>query len=352
MVVRWSSGKSGLHSIGKTFGPSNFLCHLDLSRNGSVGDEGIESFAIAAITSAGSNSTSFPSLETLILSECNIGPTGMQSLSDLLLGCQNNRMTPLDLSINSNPIGPNGCEALSNLCAIPDRGSVLSHLRLSQCSIGDAGIIILSNAASANPCIGLTVLDLSDNNITSDGARTFAASLVNSWPNLVELNFSKNELGCEGVTSVTGSLVSMGDGINNKSATERNSTSKNIDLSGTSCGIEGAKAALQSTGLVTLRLFDNKLGSAGFHSIATLLRGGHQSIENLDLGGNNADEESVVAVLNAIADKTENGPASKLSVLEIGGNKFGDEAQEALEKLSRVWPLLDVAHDKPVREEN
>jgi hypothetical protein len=126
----------------------------------------------------------------------------------------------------------------------------------------------------------------------------------------------------------------------------------NLDLSGTSCGIEGAKAALRSSGLVTLRLFNNKLGSAGFHSIATLLRGGHQSIENLDLGGNNADEESVVAVLNAIADKTEIGLASKLSVLEIGGNKFGDEAQEALETLRRVWPSLDVAHDKPVREEN
>lgn len=352
MVVHWSSGRSGLHSIGKTLAPSSFLCHLDLSRNGSVGDEGIESFAIAATRSAGYRNTAFPSLEKLILSECNIGPTGMQHLSILVLGSKNNRISPIDLSINSNPIGPNGCEALSKLCAIPGRGSVLSHLRLSQCSIGDEGIVLLSNAATANPCIGLTVLDISENNITSDGARTFAASLVNSWPNLAELNFSKNELDCEGVTSVMGALVSRCDRMDNDPAKERNSTLENLDLSGTSCGIEGAKAALRSSGLVTLRLFNNKLGSAGFHSIATLLRGGHQSIENLDLGGNNADEESVVAVLNAIADKTEIGLASKLSVLEIGGNKFGDETQEALEKLRRVWPSLDVAHDKPVREEN
>jgi hypothetical protein len=38
-------------------------------------------------------------------------------------------------------------------------------------------------------------------------------------------------------------------------------------------------------------------------------------------------------------------------VLEIGGNKFGDKAMEALTKLKQVWPHLDVAHDKPIQEE-
>lgn len=324
---------------------------LDLSRNGSIGDEGVESFTIAAMQAAGSCSTPFPSLEKLVLSECNIGPMGMQYLSALVLGCQSNRITPIDLSISSNPIGPRGCEALSKLCAISSRGSMFSHIRLSQCSIGNEGIQLLSTAASANPCIGLQVLDLSENSITSDGASSFAVSLLNSWPTLVELNLSKNELDSDGVVSVLESLVSRGGEVGNDPAKERNSTLKSLDLSCTNCGVDGAKAGLMSNGLTTLRLFNNKLGSIGFHSIATLLKGGHPSIENLDLGGNNADEEAVVALLNAIADKTENGPASKLSVLEIGGNKFSDEAQEALEKLRQAWPLLDVAHDKPIREE-
>ncbi len=311
----------------------------------------MESFAIAATKSVGISAPSFPSLEKLVLSECNIGPMGMLSLSNLLLGRENSRIKPVDLSINSNPIGSRGCEALSKLCAVPGRGSVLSHLQLSQCSIGNEGITLLSTAASANLCISLKVLDLSENSITSDGTRSLAASLLKSWPTLVELNLSKNELESEGVASVLGALVSRDSAIKSDPANERNSTLKILDLSCTSCGIEGAKAALRSGGLATLRLFNNKLGSVGFHSIATLLQGGHPSIENLDLGGNNADEVSVVAVLNAIAYKTENGPASKLSVLEIGGNKFGDEAQEALEKLRHAWPSLDVAHDKPVREE-
>ena len=114
-----------------------------------------------------------------------------------------------------------------------------------------------------------------------------------------------------------------------------------------------------SGGLTTLRLFNNRLGSDGFYAIAPLLRGGHPSIENLDLGGNNADEDAVVALLNSIADNNttagttineESNFASTLSVLEIGGNKFGNDAMEALNRLKLVSPKLDVAHDKPIQE--
>ena len=73
-------------------------------------------------------------------------------------------------------------------------------------------------------------------------------------------------------------------------------------------------------------------------------------IEYLDLGGNNAEEDSVVRLLDSIADKKDDSTQSKLAVLEIGGNKFGDKAMEALTRLQSVWPDLDVAHDKPVGE--
>ena len=112
-----------------------------------------------------------------------------------------------------------------------------------------------------------------------------------------------------------------------------------------------------SGGLTTLRLFNNRLGSDGFYAIAPLLQGGHPSIENLDLGGNTADEDAVVALLNSIADNNTgttinegNNFTSTLSVLEIGGNKFGNDAMEALNRLKLVFPKLDVAHDKPIQE--
>ena len=148
-------------------------------------------------------------------------------------------------------------------------------------------------------------------------------------------------------------MASLMECLVKRSEIHNSASITNLDLSCscTNCGIEGARATLMNgTHLTTLRLFNNRLGSNGFHSIAPLLRGGHSSIVNLYLGGNNADEDAVVVLLNAIADKEGCTFTSKLAVLEIGGNKFGDAAMEALNHLNVSWSKLDVAHDKPVRE--
>jgi Ran GTPase-activating protein (RanGAP) involved in mRNA processing and transport len=344
------SGKDGLRAIGKTFASSKYLSQIDLSRNNNVGNEGIASLVMAAKERAGNATVAFPSLEKLILSECNIGPSGMQSLAEVFSGADANRCKLIYLAISSNPIGSEGCETLARLIAMPEKGSILSCLYISQCSIGNEGVKLLSNAATSNSCIGLTILDLSENSITSDGARVFAESLVGSWPSLVELKLANNDLGSVGVTSVMESLRTRRVWATNDADMTKNQSLQNLDLTCTGCEKEGAIAALNSICLTTLRLFNNRLGSEGFRSCSTLLRGGHISIESLDLGGNNADEESVVVLLNAIADKVDDGIASKLAVLEIGGNKFGAKAMEALTQLKQVWPRLDVAHDKPIDE--
>mmetsp|Transcript_17642 Transcript_17642/g.38233 ORF Transcript_17642/g.38233 Transcript_17642/m.38233 type:complete len:484 (-) Transcript_17642:74-1525(-) len=342
-------GKDGMQAIGKTFGASRCVTYIDLSRN-AIGSEGITCMANAIKEKSKGCSLGFPSLEKIILSECNISSSGVHSLSEIIFGEGSNRCESIHLAIGSNPIEAEGCGALSKLCSIPGRGSMISHLQLSQCSIGDEGVKLLSSAAMSNSCTWLTFLDLSDNSITKDGAETFAKSLTKSWPDLVELKLAQNELGAEGVTSVMEALVTSGDAIIDGPAEKKNSTLQNLDLSCTNCGINGAKSTLLSGALTTLRLFDNRLGSVGFNALSPLLEGGHPTIENLDLGGNSAGEEAVVSLLNSIADRREEGPESKLSVLEIGGNKFGDNALEALNELKRVKPLLDVAHDKPVRE--
>lgn len=360
-------GKDGVQAIGTAFSSSKSLTQLDLSRNNSIRCEGI--LGLASSSSAASTKKKaendgpwvvvcpFPSLEKLILSDCNINSSGVQSLADIILGPgeenKNNsgqRSKGMYLGISSNPIGAEGCGVLSQLCSIPGKGSMLSHLYLSQCSIGDEGIKLLSSAAVSNACTGLAVLDIAENSITKVGAKSFAESLVESYPDLVELKVAKNELGEEGVISLMGALVTRKDtntDDDEPAGGKKNLSLQNLDLSCTNCGVKGAKAALTSGGLTTLRLFNNRLGTDGFNALSLLLRGGHPSIENLDLGGNDAGEDAVVALLKAIA---EEAGESKLAVLEIGGNKFGDEAMAALEELKRVWPLLDVAHDKPVQD--
>ena len=349
-LLVYCRGKEASEAIGRTFALSNDLKQIDLSRNNAIGNEGVTYLAEGAKESVGNNKVAFPSLERLILSECNIGPLGVQSLADIILGPENGRRSkPIDIAIRANPIGSEGCKTLSKLCSIPGRGSIISQLHMSDCSIGDEGIKLLAKGALAHPCIGLTVLDLSENSITAKGVKEFAESLRESWPDLTELKLAKNELKSDGVALIMASLATRSGRGESSDQEKKNSTLQSLDLSCTNCGIEGAKSALMSGSLQTLRLFNNRLGSDGFHAISPLLKGGHPSLENLDLGGNNAKEEAVVALLNAIADKEECGFASKLSVLEIGGNEFGDEAMEALEKLKGVWPKLDVAHDKPVQ---
>lgn len=149
------------------------------------------------------NTAALPSLETLILSDCNIGPSGMQSLSQVLeqpsSGDVISRAHPINLTISSNPIGPAGCDTLSRLISIPrdeDEGggnpssSVLSHLFMSQCSIGDEGLVNLLKSPVTTTMNTLcnfsdiTVLDLSENSITKDGVKVLAESLARSWPDL------------------------------------------------------------------------------------------------------------------------------------------------------------------------
>ena len=333
-------------------------------------------FATSIINDISSSATTaLLSLETLILSDCNIGPLGMLSLAQVLTPSADDSMRraqAINLTISSNPIGAEGCNTLSRLVSIPrdkegeggggsSSSSILSHLFMSQCSIGDEGLVNLLKSA-ASP--GLSVLDLSENSITKDGVKVLAESLTRSWPDLVELKLAKNELESEGVVALMKSLITRSDKVGHSTEEEeekKNATLDNLDISCTNCGIEGAKAALMSGGLTTLRLFNNLLGSDGFYAIAPLLQGGHPSIENLDLGGNNADEDAVVALLNSIADNhntTKRGASinegsnftSTLSVLEVGGNKFGNDAMEALNRLKLVFPELDVAHDKPIQE--
>lgn len=344
------SGKDGLCAIGKTFASSKYLSQIDLSRNENIGDEGIACLVKAAKERVGNETVAFPSMEKMILSECNIGPSGMLSLAEIFSGTEANRFKRIYLAIGSNPIGSEGCETLARLIAMPGKGSILSCLYASQCCIGNEGVKLLSNAATSNSSSGLSLLDLSENSITSDGARALAESLVGSWPSLVELKLANNDLGSEGVTSVMESLRTRTAGANDDADTIQNQSLQNLDLTCTGCKKEGAIAALSSNCLATLRLFNNRLGSEGFRSFSALLRGGHPSIVSLDLGGNNADEESVVVLLNAIADIADDGIVSKLAVLEIGGNKFGAKAMEALAKLKQACPHLDVAHDKPIDE--
>ena len=344
-----------------------------MSRNGDIGCSGLTSFCNAAKQSAKESRILFRALEQLDLSACNIGASGVQSLAEFLvahnLDCA--KCSRVELNLSSNPIGSSGCHSVSVMVANISFGSTLSKLNLSQCDLSDEGILSLAKAGKSRSCTGLARLDLSANSITQTGACALAESLIKSFSHLIELNLAKNNLGFAGVVMIMKCLHQRSDITNDhpvisddtvmimKSVLQdtvtksgaSNSKLKILDLTETDCGIEGASASLMTGRLTSLRLFNNKLGSDGFYSISKFLQGGHPSIVHLDLGGNSADEDSVVALLDAIASVENSKFVSNLAVLEIGGNAFGSKADAALTRLMRVWPMLDVAHDKPIQRE-
>lgn len=311
---------AGFAAVAKAFAGLS-LKELNLSRNDKAGDDGIQSFCGHV------KSQSFPKMERLILSECKIGVSGVAFLCEALAridGCQK-----IELAINDNAIGVKGCVALGNLISSP--GQKLSSLHMARCAIGDEGI---SNLSSGGSVVGLENLNLAENGIAPAGARALA-NILGSFKDLNQLVLAGNPLESEGTQSIAQSLGG------------ESSSLAVLDLSATQCGKEGAAAILScKNSLLQLRLFGNKIGSAGFDAITPKL-GTCTTLKELDLGGNDAGAGAVMGLLRAVANDS-----NSLVVLEIGGNETGHEVENFINtELKRTRPNLDVARDKPRSEQ-
>lgn len=329
----------GMAAIGRTFGSSQSFRKLNLSRNERIKDEGV----IALCTNASDRCRelglayySFPALQELNLAHCGIGAAGMEALVELLGNFGGDaRGRSLSLVLNGNPVGADACCALASLLC---DSLLVTSLSIADCNIGNADMSILSAAVGIDSCDGVTMLDLSNNNIGADGAKSLASSL-SCWTRLEDLRLSGNDLSEAGVQAL------FEAGINGRNSTYNQTLS--LDLTQTNCGVQGATAAVKCQTVTSLRLFNNKLGSKGFEALVPLLQGGHKSLINLDLGGNDASEAAVVKLLTAIADTQQEQFVSTLQVLEIGGNSGGNAVEDAIAKLKQVHPELDVARDRP-----
>lgn len=366
------------------------LISLDLSRNEGIGENGgidalLEAFRLAYRRISPTNESSdtggccvaFRRLRTLNLAHCSLSSACADKLVSLLLanveanddgeiGGDNKRncdihvdtdnafttgRSRLELVLNSNPkVGSNGCNWLKSALL-----SQLSSLSMVECNIGNDGVSALLEAAKAGGgCSGLVTLDLSSNHIGSKGAAALSAALAVEngtalLASLRELRLSENDIGGEGVDSICRTLVQTpqwkGDD-DDKSGS--NTILTTLELCKTNCGAIGAVAAIKCGALEKLRLFGNRMGSPGIIAAAPLLRGGHPSLVELDMGGNDAKEEAVENLLREIlAIDIDNSFDSTLRVLEIGGNEIGESVELALKDLQAVHPELDVARDKP-----
>ncbi len=340
--------------IGKTFGWSKYLKRLDLYRNPGIGDEGM--IQLCSFSSSQSQSKSdqldadidsivtFPLLEHLDIAENRIGPAGTKALVNCLTKTAGAaRTAQIDLQISMNPIGSEGCTHLKDLIS----KSIVKKISLKKCSIGDEGFQSLVESFQDSSCNGFSELDVSDNGIGAGGIISLSNSLkkhASHFDSFKILNLAKNPIGNDGVMALAGALAQDDPTISTDK--NGNSTLETLDLSSTKCGVDGAVETLKCTSLKSVRLFDNNLGSEGFAALTPLLHGGHKTLEHLDLGGNRAKEDAVLALLRAVMVKNE-PDNSVLRTIELGGNEVGDKVEELVKEMMIVRPELDIARDRP-----
>jgi Ran GTPase-activating protein (RanGAP) involved in mRNA processing and transport len=310
---------SGFQSVLETLGVSPTLQSLNVSRNPLLGLDATK------ITT----SSLFDKVEELDLSDCGITHS---FASDLFAKLAPSRVKRT-LVLSNNPLGPGGLRSLE-----PLMGNICT-LNLSNTSIGNEGMEVLSSFGSS----AIVSLDLSRNNISFEGIPSLIACLqeeneqLGTLRNLQKLDLSSNPLSEEGVCLLA----------NQGLAKCSNNSLQFLDLSETHCGIQGACTVLTQSKVVSLRLFNNQLGSEGFLAISELIQDSAVApqLENLDLAGNNADINAVVSLLKAILKRESEGP-SRLRSLVIGGNASGTEIEEIVAQIRQIRPDMDIARDK------
>ena len=221
------------------------------------------------------------SLTHLDLSDNSIGDSEAASLSQAL--AVNSSLTNLDLSANG--IGDSGAASLSQALAI---NSSLTNLDLSGTSIGDSGAASLSQALAVNS--SLTNLDLSYNNIHGSGAASLSQALsVNS--SLTNLDLSDNNIRGSGAASLSQAFAV-------------NSSLTNLDLSRNLIGTAGAASLSQAlavnSSITKLDLTGNSIGDSGAASLSHALAV-NSSLTILDLSRNLIGTSGAASLSQALA---------------------------------------------------
>jgi Ran GTPase-activating protein (RanGAP) involved in mRNA processing and transport len=266
-----------------------------------------------------------------------------------------NRGRGIIIMLDSNDLSDS--EYFHEMMILVWKYSLVSELYLSNCRIGDHGIVPMVEAClgcselSSNP--SMQVLDVSYNNLTATGLDNFACRLLEVGRRQYSFFSKLHTLRLAGNTLDNVSCIQLANAISQGPL----QSLKDLDVARTSCGVVGAMALIEcnlsenkQSRLKSLNLFGNGLGSEGFVMLSKTLEGGHPSLETLDLGGNNATEPGVVALLEAVLRRNER--QNNLQTLVLGGNQGGENVEHFVQEIKRIHPRLDVARDKPGKQRN
>jgi hypothetical protein len=345
----FSSGHKGLDDVVRVFGngtTSPCLQTINLSRNEAIGSE-FDFIAVAPSLPL------FPHVKNLDISDCHLNAKSCASLLKALAsgnsGDNTSTNRQLTIKLSGNDLS-DSAHFQQMMETIVD-SSHISELYMANCNIGDAGMnwFAVIESASANQSHPLKVLDLSNNDLTDSGLQALTSST--HFAQLQSLHLAGNAFGDDSNNDMESACTQLAAAIQNGGSLM---SLRELNVSQTSCGVDGARALLRCrrSSLTALNLFGNRLGSDGFVALSHELEGGHPQLETLDVGGNEADEAGVVALLQALTRPGAEGEANRLRLLVVGGNQGGPAVETVVTEIKRLHPELDVARDKPRRNDN
>lgn len=278
----------------------------------------------------------FPKVQELDLTSCNLDPDLATFVMKRLFDKTSITPRTLRLANNNFPQLP----LFRNLAEME---VPIDGIYASNCELADGALIGCDTSTAETVSKHARVLDLSNNKLTEKGLTPLVKSLImgpqSPWKMLTEINLAGNQIGATGILLLSGAMNSR----------RQVSQITVLDASETGCTVEGAIRLISSVpNLLNVRLFNNNLGSNGFLAMANARCFELSTIETLDLSGNGASQEAVVALLEMLLDVVR-GAGCSLKTLVIGGNEGGPDVERVIEQIQRIRPDLDIARDKRTR---
>lgn len=278
----------------------------------------------------------FASIRRLDLSDNKISIMGTRQLTQKLL--LPGKGPTEELNLKGNMLEDEGLEELTE--ALKKKECRLKILNVAENDITSAGVLKLASALESNTC--LEELNLSCNEICSQGAAQLSTVLQKEKSKISRLNLSWNKLGDDGVPFLVSSRqASLNLAWNNigiqglRSFISLFHTLQNLeqlDLSGNiieAIGMEDMLSCLMvpSCKIKCLELNHCKLEDEGVTHCVKVLTFPPNQMECLGLAGNSITNDGVEKIARALSS-----PECKVKILNLSCNVIGDEGVENLSR--------------------
>ena len=216
----------------------------------------------------------------------------------------------------SNAMGDSGLrQVASSIC---DASCRLDQVSLTSSSITDDGMLSFLEITARHSFLGIKILGLRGNQISSEGAKYLACVLFNDWCQIEELYLGNNNIGDLGVEYFSEALCSG------------NSKIQTLDLSSngiTHNGVFHLSKALCNPFCNVRRLYlqKNKMLDFGLQDLCESLCTGECNLRVLFASSNDITDDGIKFVEKALAHK-----ACGLQELYLGYNQVTDKGVKSL----------------------